>query len=176
MPANYSWPLLPDATQAAPPPATSPGSTPAIVGPQAGGVPSFLGQGLVRPFRRDQRSDFANAGGRALVKACVGQVLGTRADSASGAGELPWRTEFGSRLHLLRHRNQTDEAFYALAVTYTRDALQRWEPRAVNPRVQKLPSNVPTQLMLKIGYDEVDANGRPVAFDQSVTVAIPIGT
>jgi len=37
----------------------------------------FLGFGLVRPFQRDGRADFAAAGGEQLVRSAVGQVLGT---------------------------------------------------------------------------------------------------
>ena len=37
----------------------------------------FLGFGLLRPFRRDRKADFAAAGGEALLRSAVGQILGT---------------------------------------------------------------------------------------------------
>jgi len=88
----------------------------------------LLGFGLVRPFRRDLKSDFASAGGEALVKSAVGQILGTMASSDFTEGELPWRTEFGSLLHLLRHQPNSD-LLGELARVYVVDALGRWEPR-----------------------------------------------
>ena len=90
---------------------------------------TFLGKGLVRPFRRDEKNDFANDGGLNLVASAVGQILGTKAASENNAGELPWRPEFGSLLHLLRHRN-IDSGLQELARASTIDAINAWEPRA----------------------------------------------
>jgi phage baseplate assembly protein W len=95
------------------------------LGPQA-----HLGFGLLRPFRRDEKNDFANAGGLALVKSAVGQILGTFAASDVVQGELRWNTEFGSLLYLLRHTNN-DEIIADLARFYILEALQRWEPRVL---------------------------------------------
>jgi phage baseplate assembly protein W len=90
----------------------------------------FLGYGLLRPFRRDGRSDFAADGGEAVVRSAVGQILGTIGSSDYTQGELPWRTEFGSLLHLLRHQ-KNDRVLQELARVYVVDALKRWEPRVV---------------------------------------------
>jgi phage baseplate assembly protein W len=79
---------------------------------------------------RDEKNDFAHASGVELVAAAIGQVLGTLADTGVSRGELPWRTEFGSALELLRHRN-VDDVWRALADVYVRQAIQRWEPRAI---------------------------------------------
>src|SRR5574340_1155777 len=88
-----------------------------------------LGYGLIRPFRHDGRNDFAAAGGVVLVRAAVGQILGTMAGNGTTTqGEIPWRTEFGSLVHLLRHR-KLDATTQALARTWVTDALARWEPR-----------------------------------------------
>jgi hypothetical protein len=109
--------------------------TPSVSGVSAGTTrpyalagKSFLGFGLVRPFVRDQKGDFATAEGVALVRACVGQVLGTVGSSQTTQGELPWRPEFGSLLTLLRHR-ANDPVTAQLARVYVADALARWEPR-----------------------------------------------
>lgn len=96
--------------------------------PQVTGGGSFLGYGLLRPFRRDQKLDFAAAGGSRLVASAVGQVLGTRGASDFTSGELPWRDEFGSLLYLLRHR-PNDDTTRELARIYVGQALVRWEPR-----------------------------------------------
>lgn len=117
--------------------ATYPVSSPSLPAPVAGdagfgaaivGGQAFLGFGLLRPFVRDQKLDWAAAGGVRLVKAALGQILGTRAASEFTEGELPWRDEFGSLLHLLRHRNN-DETTRELARVYVAGAVARWEPR-----------------------------------------------
>ena len=119
-----SWPLVPAPTPVA---NTPPSFT-------VNNDKAFLGSGLLRPFRRDKKNDFANATGATLVASAVGQVLGTRASSDNRVGELPWRTDFGSLIYLMRFRNN-DGVFKELARTYVQDALQRWEPRA---RVQSV--------------------------------------
>lgn len=91
---------------------------------------SFLGFGLLRPFVRDQKGDFATGGAEPLVQACVGQVLGTRGRNQKHEGELPWRTDFGSLLYTLKHA-PNDPVTNALAHTYIVDALKKWEPRVV---------------------------------------------
>ena len=85
-------------------------------------------RGLLRPFRRDRKADFAAGSGEALIRSAVGQILGTMAASEFTPGELPWRTEFGSGLHLLRHQ-KNDALLQELARIHVVDALKRWEPR-----------------------------------------------
>ncbi len=84
--------------------------------------------GLLRPFRRDRKTDFASGGGEAAIRSAVGQILGTMAASEFTQGETPWRTEFGSLLHLLRHQ-KNDALLQELARVHVVDALKRWEPR-----------------------------------------------
>ena len=81
---------------------------------------------LAFPFQRDAR-DFATVSDVDLLLAQAEQVLGTEADSPKGSGELPWRTGFGSVLHLLRHR-PNDASLAELARVHARDALVRWAP------------------------------------------------
>ncbi len=87
-----------------------------------------MGQNLATPLRRAAR-DFATASGSDLLLSKAAQVLGTEADSPAGAGELPWRTAFGSTIHLLRHR-PNDAALGELARIRARDALTQWLPSA----------------------------------------------
>lgn len=89
---------------------------------------NIVGRGLIRPLQRDGKGDFVNATGVALVEAAIVQILATAASSARSEGELPWRTEFGSWIYLLRHSGN-DEILENLARRYVADALRRWLPR-----------------------------------------------
>ncbi len=89
---------------------------------------AFLGFGLLGPFRRDRKGDWANGGGIAVVKSAIRQILGVRGANNRTQGELPWRTEFGSSLPLLRHRNN-DNILEDFARVFVIEALERWEPR-----------------------------------------------
>lgn len=86
-------------------------------------------KGLLAPFMRDRKRDFASAAGPELLASKVVQVLATEGDTAASSGELPWRTAFGSGFQTLRHQN-SDDALAALAHVYARDALRRWVPEA----------------------------------------------
>lgn len=93
------------------------------------------GRCLIRPMQRDRKQDFASGVGVALVAAAVGQILGTICSSEHTSGELPWRTEFGSLLHVLR-LNNTSPALVEKARAFIAGALARWEPRARVTRVR----------------------------------------
>lgn len=86
-------------------------------------------RGLLSPFRRDRKRDFASGEGDELLASKVYQALMTEGTTPQSSGELPWRTAFGSGLHTLRHQ-RNDEALAELARVYVRDALQRWVPEA----------------------------------------------
>ena len=91
------------------------------------GFPDFLGFGILTPFRRGP-ADFVAGGGVELVQSMVGQVLGTRAGSDFTEGELPWRGDFGSLLHLLKHQNNT-QVLEELGRIRVAEALSRWIPQ-----------------------------------------------
>ena len=84
-------------------------------------------RGALSPFRRDRKRDFATGEGAELLAAKVRQVLGTEGATVRSSGELPWRTSFGSAIHLLRHHNN-DIVLAELGRLYVRDALKRWLP------------------------------------------------
>ena len=86
-------------------------------------------RGLLTPFRRDRKRDFANGEGEDLVASQIEQVLSTEGSSQRSTGELPWRTSFGTPLEALRHQ-RNDTALQELARVYIRDALARWVPAA----------------------------------------------
>lgn len=85
--------------------------------------------GLLTSFRRDKKRDFASGSGAELLASKVLEALMTEGATPRSSGELPWRTSFGSGLHLLRHQ-RNDDALAALARVYVRDALKRWVPEA----------------------------------------------
>ena len=84
---------------------------------------------LLTPFRRDRKRDFAIGSGEALLASKVRQALLTEGATARSSGELPWRTNFGAGLALLRHQ-RNDDALRELARVYVREALKRWVPTA----------------------------------------------
>jgi phage baseplate assembly protein W len=122
-------------------------------------VDDILGRGLSIPFRRDRQRDFAAASGEALVRSAVAQVLGTVGASDFTQGELPWRTEFGSLLHLLRHQ-KNDVALREMAKVYVQDALRRWEPRIMVTRLdaERLDDSQGSKLVLRLRYNVIQRN------------------
>jgi len=86
-------------------------------------------RGVITPFRRDRKRDFASDDGDALLASKVVEVLATEGATARSSGELPWRTAFGTPLQLLRHQ-KNDVALGELARIYIRDAFRRWLPDA----------------------------------------------
>ncbi len=153
MPVSASFPLLPSTTPA-PSTATEPRRDLGLPGER-----DFLGYGLLRPFRRDRKADFAAAGGEALVRSAVGQILGTMAGSEHTQGELPWRTEFGSLLHLLRHQ-KNDAVLQELARVHVVDALKRWEPRVqvTSVLVTRERQDGENVLAIRLRYNVISAN------------------
>jgi phage baseplate assembly protein W len=90
---------------------------------------SDLPTSLLIPFRRDKKRDFASGAGEDLLASKVLQALLTEGATPRSSGELPWRTSFGSGLHVLRHL-RNDAALSDLARVHVRDCLKRWVPEA----------------------------------------------
>lgn len=115
----------------------------------------LLGRGLVTPFRRGS-NDFAAGEDLELVQSMVGQVLGTRGSSDFTDGELPWRGDFGSLLHILRHRNN-NQATQELARIYVVEALAKWVPqvriKAVEIEKKKGPDGEDSVIFVHLVYD-----------------------
>ncbi len=84
-------------------------------------------RGLFVPFQRDRARDFASVTGPDLLRAKVLQVLSTQGAGPRSGGELPWRTNFGASLDLLRHQ-RNDRALAELARFKIEEALRRWLP------------------------------------------------
>ncbi|MBI5535982.1 MAG: hypothetical protein HY898_24895 [Deltaproteobacteria bacterium] len=85
--------------------------------------------GVLIPFRRDRKRDFASGDDEELLASKVEQVLATEGATNRSSGELPWRTAFGCQVHLLRHQ-RNDAVLAELARVYVRDALRKWLPEA----------------------------------------------
>jgi len=98
---------------------------------------SPAGYGLVQPFRRQGGKDFVAAHGTPLVKACIGQILGTR------KGELRWRPSFGTDIEPYRHRNLNVAEAGALA-SDIKQAILEWESRVGSVHVTSDMSNSTT--------------------------------
>ncbi len=78
-------------------------------------------RGIVIPFVRDKKRDFASGEGWALTMSKAQQVLGTR------PSEVPWRTELGTELDRLRHQQNTS-VVRELGRIYTKDGLRTFVP------------------------------------------------
>lgn len=135
----------------------------------------FLGRGIIRPFRRDLKSDIASASDLALVQSCIGQVLGTMANDGDRVqGELPWRPEFGSRVYKLKHRKGA--LLDAMAKAFIADALAQWEPRVILKATKATFDAASRTLTVRITYDIIDRNvpGNQVLYgDIEQTITLP---
>ncbi len=117
---------------------------------------AFLGTGLVTPFQRDVKNDFANDSGLNLIKSCVGQILGTRARNGTTKGEIEWRSDFGSLVFTMLHRK--GRLLNELARVYVTDALAKWEPRVQVATVQLFWTPTKNLFVIGLRYDVIDRN------------------
>jgi phage baseplate assembly protein W len=88
-----------------------------------------FGRGIVCPFQRDGKGDFANDSGMNLLKSDIGELLGIEGPSVNDPGELPWDPDRGSRVNSLRHRKLHTEMMRALAEQYTATPIRVYERR-----------------------------------------------
>jgi phage baseplate assembly protein W len=74
-------------------------------------------------------------------------------------GEIPWRTDFGSLLHLLRHQ-KNDRVLEELGRVYVVDALKRWEPRVIVTSVQvaREEHDGENVLAIRLRYNLISSN------------------
>lgn len=119
-------------------------------------------RGLLAPFRRDGKRDFASGTGLDLLASKVEQVLGTEGATAKTRGELPWRTSFGAGVHLLRHE-RNDVVLGELARVRIRDALRRWVPSAEVTKLAVVRDG--NQLVIRLAVAE-----RPGGAERAVEV------
>jgi phage baseplate assembly protein W len=113
-------------------------------------------QNLLIPFRRDKKRDFAVGSGEALLASKVRQALLTEGATPRSSGELPWRTNFGAALPLLRHQ-RNDAPLQELARVYVRDALKRWVPGAQVVSLDVEQEGAALTLRLRVREQDVTA-------------------
>jgi len=129
----------------------------------------FSGRGLLVPFQRDGKSDFRSGVSAELTQSAVSLVLGTICGSATTQGELPWRTEFGSLIHLLRMRSNSP-ALAELSRSVIEQALAQWVPWVQLRRIE-VSARADRQTVL-IAYDSVDPSGRVLVPGLETRVAL----
>jgi len=124
-------------------------------------IGTFIGKTIIRPLSREQKIDWVSATGARLVASAIGQILGTRCDSEFAGGELPWRTEFGSKVYRLRNKLNSP-AMLEIARRYIIDAITNWAPwvRITKIRLARQSSTGGGENILaaRIYYDLVDEN------------------
>ncbi len=152
MPSELTYPIAPAAA-----PGESSQSTPGFSPVQ---FVDFIGFGIITPFRRGS-NDFVSSGNLPFLQSLISQVLGTASDSDYTQGELPWRTEFGSLVHFIRHQTNNDVAA-ELGRVYVADALARWVPQIrlnrINVEKKKGPDGRLTVLLISLNYDVIGIN------------------
>jgi len=127
--------------------------------------------GLLTPFRRDRKRDFASGSGGDLLASKVLQALMTNGATPRSSGELPWRTAFGAGLELLRHQ-RNDAALAELARVHVRDALKRWVPQA--ELVQVAVTREDAKLQLRVRFRPARRQGRSTETPDEVTVPLEV--
>lgn len=145
MPTEANWPLLPDTTEST---ARKRGSG-----------------GLLRPFQRDKKNDFAVGGGNALRSSRIGQVIGTE------LAELEYDMEFGCRVRDALQR-PLDEVTQELARFYIEEAVARWVPDVEITAVVARETAARNGTEIAVKYVPIDARGRRVGVEESVLVEV----
>ncbi len=123
-------------------------------------------RGMSLPFQRTGGSDFTTAEGEALVKANLMFLLTTP------IGFLPWRPDFGSRLHELRHSPDTITLRETVRVIIS-DAITKWLPYVRLDSVDVESKRQTKSLQIKIAY-RIVRNG--VATGPTISQAVTINT
>ena len=126
-------------------------------------------RGLLVPFRRDRKRDFATGTGADLLGSKVLQAIMTAGATPRSSGELPWRTSFGAGLDLLRHQ-RNDAALAELARVQVRDALRRWVPEVDLVGVDVVRQDA--TLTLRVRFRPAKRAGQAADQPAEVTLAV----
>lgn len=117
---------------------------------------AYLGAGVLVPFRRDGKDDFANDTGLEAVKSSLRIVLGTLCAGPTNDGEVPFNQELGTLIRLLRHRNINDPTTEEIANHYVLSAILANEPRVRMKGIGFVPKPDANTIILRLKYDVVD--------------------
>ena len=121
-------------------------------------------RGLLIPFRRDSRGDFANGTGEALAIAKVTQLVGTQPE------EIDTRPTFGCPLRDLRHQNNTP-MLEAMAESRVQDAFAAWLPSYEVQEVRATRRG--RELGIEVAFNERLADGS-ARFPNNLTAAVAV--
>lgn len=116
---------------------------------------SYLGAGVILPFRRDGNLDFSNSQGVDMLSSSLTVIMGTLCGGPKNAGEVPWNQTLGTLLPLLRHANVNDETTREIAGHYVLDSILRQEPRIKAKSVDFQPRPEDNRIDLRLTYDVV---------------------
>lgn len=94
----------------------------------------IIGKGFSFPLKLDNQGHLALSSGETEIHQAIHIILST------ALGERVMRPDFGCRIHELVFA-PNNEATWAAAERYIREALGRWEPRINLTKVQTLPDN-----------------------------------
>lgn len=112
----------------------------------------YLGAGIILPFRRDGKHDFANSVGLDMVRSSAYVILSTLCSGPENEGEIRWNQHLGTQLPLMRHRNFNDETVRELAVHYGFDGLSSNDPRIILSNVNIIKKVNENKLTIKFTY------------------------
>lgn len=166
MTVSITYPLSADP---APLPATpTADATPTL----ANASPTVTGRGLLLPFRRNQRDDFANGTGRELWQSRVELLLSVDGPTETSTGEIAWRPDEGTAIRLLRHKNNTS-ILRSMAEAYIRQGFQRsFRGKLKLNRVTKFTKES-NKVVMEVAFDVIAPNA-PVVRNVTAEVTLPV--
>lgn len=133
----------------------------------------YLGAGIILPFRRDGKQDFANSSGLDMVRSSVRLILGTLCSGPENEGELRYNQGLGTLVSTLKHRNIDDPTTQELATHYVYEALKENEPRVLLFDVRIDKDSDRNQFVMKISFrvaGESGPRGESSVFTEEVTI------
>lgn len=111
-----------------------------------------FGCGIICPFQRDGKGDFANGCGLPLLKSDIGELIGIMGPTATQPGELPWNMDLGSRVFQMKHRSMNVEMTRATAADFIEGPVRRWEKRARPIRTEVVADFQQNKLEIRFNY------------------------
>ena len=119
-----------------------------------------FGCGIVCPFQRDGKGDFANDCGLPLLKSDIGELIGIMGPTTFQPGELPWNMDIGSRVFQMRHRGMNVEMTRATAADFVESPVRVFEPRARPINTEVVIDFNRSVLTIKFNYAPIGTSKR----------------
>lgn len=111
-----------------------------------------FGTGVICPFQRDGKGDFVNGGGLRLLASDVKELIGIMGPTRTQPGELPWRTEIGSRAMAMKHRRMHPEMVRATADQMVSATVRKYEKRVTPGQTEIEIEPLSTTMVVKFSY------------------------